>query len=58
MQTLLEAKQFTFVQLVKISPIMASKLLYWKRFKRRLNLDNPQIDVQKLKQRASVIRLK
>lgn len=48
MQTLLEAKQFTFVQLVKISPIMASKLLYWKTFKRRLNLDNPQTFNEKL----------
>ena len=48
MQTLLEAKQYTFVQLVKISPIMASKFLYWRTFKRRLNLENPQTFNEKL----------
>ena len=48
MQVLSDAKSFVFAKIVKRSPIVASKLLYWKKFKRRLNLENPQTFNEKL----------
>jgi hypothetical protein len=47
-QVLSEAKSFVFAKIVKRSPIVASKLLFWKTFKRRLNLENPQTFNEKL----------
>ncbi|MEK3766882.1 ATP-grasp fold amidoligase family protein [Solibacillus sp. FSL K6-4121] len=48
MQTTLKAKRFTFAQIVKLSPVFASKLLFWKTFKHTLNLGNPQTFNEKL----------
>lgn len=48
MQLPKQAKRYAFTQIVKLSPISASKLLYWKTFKNRLNLENPQTFNEKL----------
>ncbi|MBD8031829.1 MULTISPECIES: ATP-grasp fold amidoligase family protein [Solibacillus] len=48
MQTTLRAKRFTFAQIVKLSPIFASRMLFWKTFKYNLNLENPQTFSEKL----------
>lgn len=48
MSLLIEAKRFTLAQIVKVSPTTASKLLYWKTFKRPLNLQQPQTFNEKL----------
>ena len=48
MQIFLKAKHYTFTKIVKRSPTVASKLLYWRTFKRRLNLENPQTFNEKL----------
>lgn len=48
MQMLEDAKQVVFAQMVKQSPIFASKLLFWKKFKHNLNLVNPQTFNEKL----------
>lgn len=43
-----QAKRYAFSRIVKVSPIAASKLLYWQTFKQRLNLQNPQTFTEKL----------
>ena len=48
MQIPLHAKRYAFTQVVKLSPIAASKLLYWNKFKTRLNLENPKTFNEKL----------
>lgn len=48
MQTLVDAKQVVFAQMVKQSPKFASKLLFWKKFKHNINLENPQTFNEKL----------
>ncbi|WP_274309522.1 ATP-grasp fold amidoligase family protein [Solibacillus daqui] len=44
----IQAKRYAFSQIVKLSPIVGSKLLFWKTFKYRLNLENPQTFTEKL----------
>ncbi|MGN7479451.1 ATP-grasp fold amidoligase family protein [Solibacillus silvestris] len=48
MQVLFEARRHVFAKIIKLSPIIASKLLFFKIFKRRINLDNPQTYNEKL----------
>lgn len=48
MSLLIEAKRYTLAQIVKMSPTTASKWLYWKTFKRALNLQQPQTFNEKL----------
>ncbi|AMO84771.1 hypothetical protein B857_00079 [Solibacillus isronensis B3W22] len=48
MQIPVHAKRYAFTQVVKLSPIAASKILYWNRFKTRLNLENPKTFNEKL----------
>lgn len=48
MQLLLEVKRFTLAQITKLSPSVASKLLFLKTFKRTLNLQKPQTFNEKL----------
>ena len=48
MQIYIQAKRFCFAQMVKISPVLASRLLYLKTFKRMLNLQQPQTFNEKL----------
>lgn len=48
MSLLIEAKRFTLAQIVKVSPTVASKLLFWKTFKKSLNLQKPQTFSEKL----------
>lgn len=37
-----------FTNIVKLSPLLASKIIYYKKFKKRLNLKNPQTFNEKL----------
>lgn len=48
MQIPAQAKRYAFTQIVKLSPIAASKILYWRAFSTRLNLENPQTFNEKL----------
>lgn len=43
-----QAKHYAFSRIVKVSPIVGSKLLFWKTFKYRLNLEKPQTFTEKL----------
>ncbi|MEK4698953.1 ATP-grasp fold amidoligase family protein [Solibacillus sp. FSL R7-0668] len=43
-----QAKHYAFSRIVKVSPVVGSKLLYWKTFKHRLNLESPQTFTEKL----------
>lgn len=43
-----QAKHYAFSRIVKVSPIVGSKLLFWKTFKHRLNLEKPQTFTEKL----------
>lgn len=48
MQIPAQSKRYVLKQIVKLSPIAASKLLYWNTFKTRLNLENPKTFNEKL----------